>query len=139
MYLIREINEDDYGEFLNLISKFRETYFNKKDFLYILKKMKDNNTLIYVYELNNKIIGTVKLIIETKFIFNISYVAHIEDIVVCEEYRKKNIGKNLIKHCVNIANKYNCYKIICVCSHDVKNFYLKCDFEERGLFMSKLL
>ena len=101
--------------------------------------MKNNMTFIYVYEVDNKIIGTVKLIIETKFIFNISYVAHIEDIFVDEEYRKINVGKKLVQYCINKAEDYNCYKIICVCLNNVKDFYSKLDFETRGFFMSKLI
>ena len=137
--MIRELNFNDYEEFLNLISTFRETYFSKEEFKNILDKMKNNMTKIFVYEHEKKIIGTVKLLIETKFIFNISYVGHIEDICVYKEYRNKNIGKNLINKCVDICKSFNCYKVICVCSSDVKNFYLKCNFEERGHFMSKLI
>ena len=57
--------------------------------VYIIDKMKNNMTKIFVYEHEKKIIGTVKLLIETKFIFNISYVGHIEDICVYKEYRNK--------------------------------------------------
>ena len=48
--MIRELNFNDYEEFLNLISTFRETYFSKEFFKNILDKMKNNMTKIFVYE-----------------------------------------------------------------------------------------
>ena len=137
--MIRELNINDYSMFLELINKFRTTYFTKEQFINLLKSQKIKDNIIYIYEIDGKIIGTVKLMIETKFIFNISYVAHIEDIFIDENYRNLNIGKKLVKHCINIAKNKNCYKIICVCLDNVKKFYLKCDFELRGNFMSQLL
>ena len=137
--MIRELINSDYNMFLKLINKFRTTYFTKEQFINLLNTLKTQNNIIYVYEVDNIIIGTVKLIIETKFIFNISYVGHIEDIFIDEKYRNMNIGKKLVDHSVNIAKKKKCYKIICVCLDDVKNFYLKCGFELRGNFMSKLI
>lgn len=137
--MIRELNINDYSMFLELIDKFRTTYFTKEQFINLLKSKKIQDNIIYVYEIDGIIIGTVKLMIETKFIFNISYVAHIEDLFIDENYRNLNIGKKLVKHCINIAKNKNCYKIISVCLDNVKNFYLKCDFELRGNFMSQLL
>lgn len=136
---MREINENDYEDFLILINKFRKTYFTKESFLKTLIKLKNSNNFIYVYELDNKIIASVKLIIETKFIFNISYVAHIEDIIVDDKYRNLGIGKKLINKCIEESKKHNCYKIICGCSENNKSFYIKCGLENRGYFMSKLI
>ena len=130
--MIRELINSDYNMFLELINKFRTTYFTKEQFIQLLNTLKTQNNIIYVYEIDGIIIGT-------KFIFNISYVGHIEDIFIDEKYRNMNIGKKLVEHCVNIAKNKECYKIICVCLDDVKNFYLKCGFELRGNFMSKLI
>ena len=139
MILIKELNKYHYKDFLVLMNQFRKTYFTENDFLQTLENLKKLNNFIYVYELDNKIIGSIKLIIETKFIFNISNVAHIEDLIVDEKYRNLGIGKKLINKCIEKSKEYNCYKIICVCLEDTKEFYIKCGLEYRGCFMSKLL
>ena len=137
--MLRLLKNTDYINFLNLINKFRNTYFTEVEFKTVLEKLENNNTFIWVYEYNNKLISTAKLIIETKFIFNISYVGHIEDVFVEQEYRQKNIGKTIILKLIEQAIQKKCYKIICVCNNDNKIFYEKCGLENRGSFMSKLL
>jgi hypothetical protein len=76
---IRILNKDDYSQYLNLINIFRETSFTKEDFITNLLKI-NNNSNIWVIELNNKLIATGTLLYEYKFIHNISKIAHIEDI-----------------------------------------------------------
>ena len=136
---IELLKKNNYRDFLVLMNKFRKTYFTENDFIQTLENLKKSNNFIYIYKLNNKIIGSIKLIIETKFIFNISNVAHIEDVIVDEKYRNLGIGKKLINKCMEESKKNNCYKIIAVCSEDNKQFYIKCGLEHRGCFMSKLL
>ena len=137
--MIRKITINDYDNYLLLINKFRKTYFTQEQFQNTLIKLQNNNNFIWIYEYDNKIIATSTLIIQTKFIFNISYVGMIEDVFVEENYRNLGIGKKMILYLIKEAKKYNCYKIICVCLEYNKNFYIKCNFEHRGNFMSKLL
>ena len=82
----------------------RTTYFTKEQFINLLNTLKTQNNIIYVYEIDGIIIGTVKLIIETS-IFNISYVGHIEDIFIDEKYRNMNIGKKLVEHLCKCSKK----------------------------------
>lgn len=137
--MIRKLLKSDYNNYLKLINKFRNTNFTQTQFEEVLTNLENTNNFIWVYEYDNILIGTAKLIVETKFIFNISYVAHIEDVFVDNDYRNKNIGKSMVLHLINEANKFNCYKIICVCLEETTNFYIKCGLEKRGCFMSKLL
>jgi glucosamine-phosphate N-acetyltransferase len=76
---------------------------------------------------------------ETKFIFNISKVGHIEDICVKSQYRNKGFGKLMVKHLVDLAKNNTCYKVVLECSEENSHFYEKCNFEKRGLQMSQLL
>lgn len=137
--MIRKLLKSDYNNYLKLINKFRKTNFTQTQFEEVLTNLENTNNFIWVYEYDNILIGTAKLIVETKFTFNISYVAHIEDVFVDNDYRNKNIGKSMVLHLINEANKFNCYKIIYVCSEETTNFYIKCGLEKRGCFMSKLL
>ena len=112
--------------------------------LSICDKIEDNKLLeiirtnsIYVY-INSefKIYGIITLLFENKIIHNGGMVCHIEDLVVDKQYRNQNIGRILVNHAIHEAKKKGCYKIILNCNNEVKNFYLKCGFEEKNLQMA---
>lgn len=94
---------------------------------------------VWILERNNQIIGTATLIVETKFIHNISRVAHIEDVLISKDYRHLGCGKRLIEHLIEKADSLGCYKVVCVCRDEVIPFYKKCGMSVRGAFMCKLL
>ena len=132
---IRILNKDDYSQYLNLINIFRETSFTKEDFITNLLKI-NNNSNIWVIELNNKLIATGTLLYEYKFIHNISKIAHIEDIWVDNNYRGKNYGKILINHLIGEAKKENCYKVTLYCKEELEKFYKSCNMEKNGIQMA---
>ncbi len=133
-YTIRKINYLDYENFLNLLNDFRNTSFIKEEFISNLDMISQNSD-IWVIELDGVLVSTATILYETKFIHNISKVAHIEDVCTKKEYRGKGLGKILINHLVNEAIKNSCYKVSLVCVQEVKNFYSSCGFEEKGIHM----
>jgi glucosamine-phosphate N-acetyltransferase len=74
------------------------------------------------------IIGSITVLIEPKFIRNISLVAHIEDVVVNSEFRQYGLGKRLVNHAIEYARSQGCYKVILDCSEQNVGFYTKCGF-----------
>ncbi len=59
----------------------------------------------------------------------------IEDIFVLEKYRKKGIGKKLVKEIIKTAKENNCYKIICTSRYSkdfIHKFYLDLGFIDHG-------
>lgn len=136
--IIRRLDKNDYERFLFLINQFRETYFTEKDFILTLDKI-ENNSEIWIIEIDNKIIASATIIFEYKFIFDISCLAHIEDVIVDINYRRKGYGKILINYLTKIAKNNNCYKITLDCNDTNINFYNACDFEKRGNQMCLLL
>ena len=132
---IRVLDKNDYCEYLELINIFKETNFTNEDFINILSKI-NNNSNIWVIELQNKLIATGTIIYEYKFIHNISKIAHIEDICVHSNYRGKNYGKILINHLIDDAKKENCYKVTLYCKEDLEKFYKSCNMEKNGIQMA---
>ena len=53
--------------------------------------------------MNNKLIGAGTILYEKKFIHNISLYAHIEDVIIKNEYQGKGYGKILINNLINIC------------------------------------
>ena len=136
--IIRQLQESDYQDFLELIDTFRETQFSKSQYLNLLHKIQ-NHSEIWICEIGGKIGGSATLVIEHKFIFNISKVGHIEDVITHPEYRKQGIGRAIMQKLRERAKEHGCYKITLACSEEVKPFYEKCDMEQRGIQMSSLL
>lgn len=85
---------------------------------------------------NYDIIATGTVFIESKIIHGGKSVAHIEDIIVHEKYRNKNIARNIIESLKIYAQDNGCYKIILNCNDFVKPVYEKCGFTQKGLQMS---
>lgn len=128
--ICRLLNKDDYEQFINLINDFRETNFTLHDFEELLVSQKQVE--IYVLEENNKLIGAGTILYEKKFIHNISLYAHIEDIIIKNEYQGKGYGKILINNLINICKVKECYKILLDCETNLIPFYEKCGFTVKG-------
>ena len=137
---ICKLEKSDRIEYIELISSFRpldidisEEVFNK---IYdeIFKTDK-----IFVCKIDNVIIGTAKLLIEHKFIHNLSKYGRIEDVIVKNEYRNKGIGTKLINFIINYCKKYKFFKISLTCSSDLIKFYEKNNFEVYQINMSQLI
>jgi glucosamine-phosphate N-acetyltransferase len=131
---LRVINDNDYKQYFELINIFRETNFTEEEFINNLLRI-NNNSNIWVIELNNKLIATGTILYEYKFIHNISKIAHIEDICVHTDYRGKNYGKILINHLIEEAKKENCYKVTLYCKEELEKFYKSCDMDKNGIQM----
>ncbi|GFN94534.1 glucosamine-6-phosphate n-acetyltransferase [Plakobranchus ocellatus] len=77
----------------------------------------------------NQVIGSATLVKEQKFIHHCSARARVEDVVVSDVYRGKQLGKVLVDVLVALGKKLNCYKISLECKdHNVK-FYKIFKFE----------
>ena len=105
--------------------------------------------IIVIHDLKlNKVIGCGSLICEKKFIRSLGTAAHIEDIVVREEYRGKNLGLRLIELLKKLAVVNGCYKTILDCEEKNIKFYekvssfklfdfcLQCEHKVKGVQMA---
>jgi len=134
MSSIRRLTVDDYNEFLPLINEFRSTMFTQEEFVEQLKNI-EKNSEIYVAEFDNKLMGCATILYEKKFIYNMSTLAHIEDVCVKHEYKGRGIGKMLINKLIEQAKINKCYKIVLDCSEETSRFYSSCNFERKEIQM----
>jgi glucosamine-phosphate N-acetyltransferase len=137
-YIIRPLEESDYDSYLEFINNFCSTFFTIQQFSSILRKIHNNST-IWIIEYNKNIIATATILYEYKLIHNIVKLAHIEDVFIDEDWIYKGIGKMLIEHLIEEANKKNCYKIILDCKEELEYFYKRTDLEKTGIQMSKYI
>lgn len=126
---IVELNETDYNEYLSLMNNYRKvnTNMTKSEFIKIYNEI-NKNSRIYVYIKNKKLVGSITLITEQKFINNSGKVGHIEDIYVSELYRNNGIGKQLIDFAKMYFKLENCYKIVLFCDKHMISYYENLNF-----------
>jgi GNAT superfamily N-acetyltransferase len=131
------LQKNDYIDYLNLMKQFRpieyiisfEKFCEYYDIIF-------KNSEIFVARLDDKIVGSITLLYDQKFINNYALYGHIEDVVVDEDYRTLKIGSKLIEYVKNRCIEKNCRKCSLVCSKEISSFYLKNQFEEKGIHMT---
>jgi len=128
-FIIRPIKDTDIS-YLTLLNK----YMSHSQFEKRLRKM---DGVIYVMiDNDNTVIAAAKLMIEKKLF---DPVAHIEDVLVSEDYRSMGLGTVLVSNLVEIAKDYKCYKIILSAKESLTPFYEKCGFVNDGIAFTKRL
>lgn len=72
---------------------------------------------------SNTIIGAASLIIERKFIHSCGVRGRLEDVVVNNTYRGKQLGKLIVVTVTLLANYLGCYKMSLDCKDKLIPFY----------------
>ena len=129
-YNLRKLSDsyEDYLAYRNLMSQLTLQYRNYDYGIYqrwIVDLENDSNSLIYLYENNRQIIGTIKVLIEKKFYNEQCYVGHIEDVVVDNCYRGQGYGRNMVQMAIKLCQEKGCYKIVLSCNDQNVGFYKK--------------
>lgn len=137
-----ELN-DDYYQYCSLLKQLtkidpdRITLVQFNDHLDTIKLNPFHRILIA--KINDKIVGSTTILIEPKFIHDLSKIGHIEDVVVDSNYRSRGIGHLLIKKAIEFGKEMGCYKIILDCSEKNIGFYEKFGFVKKELQMALYL
>lgn len=72
---------------------------------------------------SNKIIGSATLVIERKFIHSCGIRGLLEDVVVDDTYRGKQLGKLIVVTVTLLAHHLGCYKMALQCKDNLIKFY----------------
>ncbi len=137
-FMIRELEEGDLEkDFLQTLSHLRDVNLDLDKAKEIFKKIKsDNYRKIFVAaDESGKIIGSITLNIEQKFIHKGGLVGHIEDVVTHKDFRGMGVGKAVMQKAIDAAKDAGCYKVILNCSEENFPFYEKLGFRKHGIEM----
>jgi glucosamine-phosphate N-acetyltransferase len=135
LVIIREIEYDDDLDrgFLEVLENLLSPNLDNTSAKNILRKIISNplhKIFVAHDELNNKIVGTITLFIEPKFINKGMQVGYIEDVSVKKGYEGLGIGFKLVNYATNYAiSKEQCKKILLYCSEKNRLFYEKLGFK----------
>ncbi|BES98171.1 Acetyltransferase (GNAT) family [Nesidiocoris tenuis] len=96
-------------------------------FIDTFKKMRacaDTYYVTVIEDLNsNQIVGCGTLLVEQKIIHSCALRGRLEDIVVSDEYRGKQLGKLIVLLLTQLAKELNCYKVTLDCKDSNRPFY----------------
>lgn len=135
---IRLLTKSDYHKgFLNLLNQLTPTTqncsFEKFSEMYDTMMKLNPTTKVFVIEKNDVILATAKLFLEFKLHNGFTFMGHVEDVVVNENFRGKGYGKIIMEHVRDTAlNNQKCYKVVLNCSESNVAFYKKCGFTRKG-------
>ena len=152
-FIYRKLEKRDYKDYLILMNGFRPTdinisqdYFDKiYDSIMHSSSNTSNsnnssiNNKIIICEYMGKIIGSITVLIEQKYINNFAKYAHIEDVFVDKDFRHMKIGSELIKESLKYCKDINVFKASLNCSDTLEKFYSMNNFEKRQINMSQLI
>jgi glucosamine-phosphate N-acetyltransferase len=133
-YEIKELTKEDLIEdkegFFETLRNLSETgEISLEDAEKILLEIKLQNGIVFIAKTDEgKIIGTVKLLVEQKFIHYGRKVGHIEDVAVRKGFEGKGVASEIIKKIIPFAKQNGCYKIILDCKDNLLPFYQKFGF-----------
>lgn len=133
--IIRKIKEFDlHNGFLESLDSLKlASNLSREKAESILKKiMRNQNHVIFVAILNDKIIGSTTLLIEQKFIHDGGLVGHIEDVVVSKKHEGIGIGLKIMQVALEYAKNQGCYKTILDCDDKVMPFYERLGFKRHS-------
>ena len=133
--IIRKIKEFDlHNGFLESLDSLKlASNLSREKAESILKKITNNqNHVIFVAILNDKIIGSTTLLIEQKFIHDGGLVGHIEDVVVSKKHEGIGIGLKIMKVALEYAKSQGCYKTILDCDDKIMPFYERLGFKRHS-------
>ncbi|XP_021936241.1 probable glucosamine 6-phosphate N-acetyltransferase isoform X2 [Zootermopsis nevadensis] len=119
--IVRPLCPADYDKgFVQLLSQLTKVgNISKDQFLrrYTTMKACPNTYYVTVIEdtRSSHIVGSATLIVEQKFIHECAVRGRLEDVVVSDDYRGKQLGKLIIMTITLLAQHLNCYKITLDC------------------------
>lgn len=125
---VRPLRESDYDKgFLQLLGQLTAVgNVSRIDFLRKFDQMKvKGDYFVTVIEdtRNQSIIGAATLVIEHKFIHDCGLKARLEDVVVNDTYRGKQLGKLITVTVTLLAQQLGCYKMCLECKDKLIPFY----------------
>merc|ERR1739848_951576 len=89
-----------------------------------MKSCKDTYYVVVIEDVSlARVIGAATLVVEKKFIHSCGLVGRLEDVVVSDVYRGKQLGKLVVATVSLLATKLGCYKITLNCNDKMIKFY----------------
>ncbi|KAK7103759.1 glucosamine 6-phosphate N-acetyltransferase-like [Littorina saxatilis] len=104
---VGEVSQEQYEDRFNKMKACADTYY--------IVVIEDKST--------GQVIGSASLIKEQKFIHSATARARVEDVIVSDQYRGKQLGKILLDVLFILSKAVGCYKVSLECKDNMVQFY----------------
>jgi glucosamine-phosphate N-acetyltransferase len=131
--IIREFVKEDINN--GLISLLKEVWHITEITDETYEDFTQNNNHMFVVEYEGQIIGCATLHLQKKLIRDGGIAGFIEDVIIKEKFRGKEIGSLLIKKLIDKSKELGCYKVVLSCFPERENFYIKNGFYKESANM----
>lgn len=135
----RPLSVHDYDSgYVELLSKLtlvgnvtKDNYIARFDRMKKVNELEDHYIIVVIEDTaTKKVIAASTLFLELKFIHECSIRGRLEDVIVDDSYRGKNVGLVLVGIIVALAKEsFNCYKLSLDCTDKLIKFYEKNNFK----------
>lgn len=132
---MRALGAEDYkrnfdgllGQLTTFVPHTREQYLKRFN---AMKSKVDTYFVVVLEDMTtNKLVGAATLVVELKFIRGCAKRGIIEDVVVDESLRGKELGKLLLCALIEMGRNLGCYKLSLNCTDDKMTYYEKFGFK----------
>lgn len=135
--IIKRVKEHELQEVIQMLQAISNYYPDQSKYSSIWENfISQNNLFAYSFYFKNQLVGYGVFFTEIKI--RGGTTAHIEDIVVKNEFRSMGFGKQIIDYLVNKSKEMGCYKISLSCNSKNIKFYENCGFKNGGYTMKKI-
>jgi glucosamine-phosphate N-acetyltransferase len=127
--ILRPLRRDDYQrDYIPLLSQLTDVGdISQKDYERRFDKMRSSMDTYYICVVEDlskqKIVASLTLVYEQKFIRQTSARARVEDMVVDANYRGKKLSKLLLDVICQLGKHLGCYKISLECKDHLRGLY----------------
>ncbi len=126
---VRELNGHDVENgFLDTLANLAEVDLTPEQAREVLRQRLRRDVHTYVACREGRVVGTISLLVEHKFIHGGGRCGHIEDVVVHHDHEGRGIARALVRFAVEEARRLGCYKVILSCYEALVPFYERCGF-----------
>ena len=135
--MIEKINhKHDRQEYIECVEELLNgtTQMTSNDLFYDRIAEENKNYEVYVYMIRGMIAATAAITYEYKLKYMYPK-AYIEDVAVHKMHRGMGLGKKIVNHCIEVAEKRQCYKIVLTCKDSLISFYEQLGFKKTDNFM----
>ena len=127
--------ESGFWETLANLTPAKKVSYSQAVKAYRRDKKQDSYTYVAVDSADGQIVGTIKLLVEQKFIRSLALAGHIEDVVTRKGYEGQGIASQLVYVALQKAKALGCYKVILDCRQELIGFYKRFGFEQAEVEM----
>ena len=96
---------------------------------HVWEEMVRRSGMLYVVQVDARVVGTATLILERKLIHGGGVAARIEDVAILKEEQRKGYGTLLVAYVAQEAKDCGAYKVTLSCSKDHERFYERIGFK----------